>query len=343
MKKIIGFILCVCIAFSMLSVSAVYAAGTGNYYISEKDWDSLCDTVLYAAQVDFYFNENTAAEDILYKFVINPYNEPLFEKYYRTEEKYDYYGGDSYVDSKIRTDYPFTTVYDAAVTDIILKKYFNVSENEISKLHKVGEIHEIDDGTSAFYYDGAYYVSWVGGYGGPYDSVVSRNITADYGNGKYGIHFKCKWDFDGNTFDIYCVAKKSDEYASNAWCVYSVSNEDNNKIKVILDGSRLYFEQDPIIKDDRTLVPMRAIFEAMGADVDWDGNTRTITGKRASTQIKMQIGSRVLEKNGISIYLDVPAQLIDGYTMIPVRAVAESFGSSVDWDNAAKIVYIDTH
>ena len=113
------------------------------------------------------------------------------------------------------------------------------------------------------------------------------------------------------------------------------------QIRVLLNGSELSFEQPPIIKDDRTLVPMRAIFEAMGATVDWEDSTKTVTSKKGSTTITVTIDNNIMYKNNVETYLDVPAQLIGDYTMVPVRAVAESFGADVTWDESTRTICID--
>lgn len=136
------------------------------------------------------------------------------------------------------------------------------------------------------------------------------------------------------TYAIFHDEKAWEEYA-----VYYKLNNDN--ITVILNGQELTFDQPPIIKDDRTLVPLRAIFEAMGAAVDWNGNTQTVTSTKGSTTISMTIGSNIMLKNSVEIYLDVPAQLVGDYTMVPVRAVAEAFGADVNWEESTRTIYID--
>ena len=110
-----------------------------------------------------------------------------------------------------------------------------------------------------------------------------------------------------------------------------------------LNDAPMNFEKSPVIKDGRVLVPLRAIFEAMGATVAWDGNAQKATSSKNGTTVEITIGSNVLYKNGAAVALDVPAQLIDGYTMVPVRAVAEAFGAEVAWDDSTKTVYINQY
>ena len=111
-------------------------------------------------------------------------------------------------------------------------------------------------------------------------------------------------------------------------------------ISVLLNGQLLEFVQPPVLIDGRTLVPLRAIFEAMGANIDWDDETLTVTSVRDDITVTLQIGSNVLVRNGEEIPLDVPAQLVNGRTMVPARAVAESFGAEVGWDGSTHTVII---
>lgn len=111
-------------------------------------------------------------------------------------------------------------------------------------------------------------------------------------------------------------------------------------INVVLDGEYLYFDQNPIIEDGRTLVPMRAIFEALGATVNWEQSTQTITSKKDNITIILQIGSNIMKKNTEDIILDVPAKIYNDYTMVPARAVAEAFGCNVGWDGDTRTVTI---
>ena len=111
-------------------------------------------------------------------------------------------------------------------------------------------------------------------------------------------------------------------------------------INVIVNGTALTFDQPPVVVDGRTLVPLRAIFEALGAEVKWEQSTQTVTAVRGDATITMQIGSNILKRNRENIELDVPAQIIGGRTLVPARAVAESFGAEVLWDASTRTVTI---
>lgn len=110
--------------------------------------------------------------------------------------------------------------------------------------------------------------------------------------------------------------------------------------KVVLNGQGLKFEVPPTIENGRTLVPLRAIFEALGANIKWDDNTQTITATKPGTEIKLIIGGQTY-KNGQQISLDVPAKIINGRTLVPLRFVSEAMGCQVDWDGDTETITIN--
>ena len=114
------------------------------------------------------------------------------------------------------------------------------------------------------------------------------------------------------------------------------------EISVTLDGVKVNFDQPPIIVDDRPLVPLRAIFEALGATVDWNPENRTVTSVKEDTTVSLTIGIAELYKNGAVIAIDVPPQIVGDRTLVPVRAIAESFNLLVDWDAPTRTVVIKT-
>lgn len=121
----------------------------------------------------------------------------------------------------------------------------------------------------------------------------------------------------------------------------SCSAENSSNISVTVNGNAVTFDQPPIMVNDRTLVPLRAIFEALGATVDWNGETQTVTSTRDNTTVSLTIGSNIMTKNSISYELDVPAQIVGERTLVPVRAIAEAFGSAVDWNGETQTVIIN--
>ncbi|MBT2687185.1 copper amine oxidase N-terminal domain-containing protein [Bacillus sp. ISL-47] len=116
----------------------------------------------------------------------------------------------------------------------------------------------------------------------------------------------------------------------------------STNIIVLLDGEPLAFDQAPVIKSGRTLVPFRKIFEELGADVSYDSKSKTVTAVRADKVIKLKIGSVYTTVNGKTVKIEVPAQIMNSRTLVPLRFVSESIGAKVSWDNDEKIVEIET-
>lgn len=122
----------------------------------------------------------------------------------------------------------------------------------------------------------------------------------------------------------------------------------SDEIKVILNGNTLQFDQPPVISKGRTLVPMRAILEALGASVEWDSETKSVTSAKDNTVVLLTVGSTTMtySKAGesiVNVTLDAPPEIINGRTMIPARAIAEAFDCDVKWDSATRTVTITSN
>ncbi len=116
-------------------------------------------------------------------------------------------------------------------------------------------------------------------------------------------------------------------------------------VQVILNGQQLRLDPAPVILNDRTLVPLRGVFEAMGAVPHWDGESRTVQVTLGSHYVKLQIDRRLaclnLACTSASV-LDVPAQIIENRTYVPIRFISTALGARVSWDDAARAVIIET-
>ncbi len=115
---------------------------------------------------------------------------------------------------------------------------------------------------------------------------------------------------------------------------------------VYLNGQQMTFEAAPFMENDRTLVPMRAIFEAVKSTIQWDEDTNTVIGvkeKNGETNfVTLQIGSVTAFLNSSPVTLDVPPVLVNDRTFVPLRFVVESLGEKVEWDDATQSVLITT-
>ncbi|PKM78002.1 MAG: hypothetical protein CVU90_04625 [Firmicutes bacterium HGW-Firmicutes-15] len=101
---------------------------------------------------------------------------------------------------------------------------------------------------------------------------------------------------------------------------------------VILNGRQLEFEVLPTIENNRTMVPLRTIFESMGAKVDWNSTTLVVTATKGDITVILPLNSRTATVNGSIYNLEVPSKIVNNRTLAPLRFVAEAFGGTVTWD-----------
>ncbi|ALS24425.1 copper amine oxidase N-terminal domain-containing protein [Paenibacillus naphthalenovorans] len=114
------------------------------------------------------------------------------------------------------------------------------------------------------------------------------------------------------------------------------------EIKVMIDGELQTFEQPPVNDSGNVLVPMRAIFEALGATVLWNQEQRAVQAKKGGTTIDLKLGSKDALINGSPKTLDAPAKLVGSSTMVPIRFISEALGAKVEWDQLTQTVLIET-
>ena len=114
-------------------------------------------------------------------------------------------------------------------------------------------------------------------------------------------------------------------------CGITAMAADNTEYSVVLDGQKLVFDQAPINLNGRIMVPMRAIFEAYGATVNWDQGTKTVTAREGSKTIKLTVNKNSAYINGALFTLDVAPVIENGRTLVPVRFVSESLDATVSW------------
>jgi len=114
-----------------------------------------------------------------------------------------------------------------------------------------------------------------------------------------------------------------------------------DEITVTLNGTPIKFDVTPIIENDRILVPFRVIFEALGAEVDWNYETQIAIAELREMTIVLTIGSEIAYVNGQPIELDVSPRIVDNRTLVPLRFVAENFGFDVEWNDVTKTISIN--
>ncbi len=120
--------------------------------------------------------------------------------------------------------------------------------------------------------------------------------------------------------------------------------EEYPQVTVVINGQELSSDQPAVIIDGRTMVPMRAIGEALNVVVNWESDTKTVVFSKDGTTASMIVGSKALiVTDGSSTHtvsIDSPAVIINSRTLVPVRFISENFGATVDWNNSSRTVTI---
>ena len=132
----------------------------------------------------------------------------------------------------------------------------------------------------------------------------------------------------------YCAMSSAEE-------IYEQLAKRENAPYVVMNNNVLGFETPPVIEDDHTLVPMRFLFEQMGADVEWNQETQTATATMNNTAVAFSINDTNAEVNGAAATMDVPARLINDKTMVPLRFLSEEMGYTVTWDESTRTAVIE--
>ena len=156
-----------------------------------------------------------------------------------------------------------------------------------------------------------------------------------------------RWEFAVQTEDEY-----ADMFAVGLALGFdgNLNTRPQDGIVVLLDGAPLTFDVAPLFVNNRALVPMRAIFEALGATVEWHQGTQEIAASNETHHFWLQIGNYQMTRTTrcpfgmlTIIELDVPPMIVRNRTLVPLRAVSEAFGASVDWCGDTQTITIITN
>lgn len=160
-----------------------------------------------------------------------------------------------------------------------------------------------------------------------YDPGDVITLSSDWTGGDYG----------GYTFwAVWQVAENEPEFTT-------IKLQINNP-RITVDGTSYYIDSlgtTPLIVNNRTLLPIRAVIEAMGGTVGWNGSTKVVTLSVGNRELNLQIDSKTMWDASNVYTLDTAPVIIGGRTMLPVRAVAEYFGATVSWDGSSKTTTIE--
>ncbi|KRF28119.1 stalk domain-containing protein [Paenibacillus sp. Soil787] len=172
-------------------------------------------------------------------------------------------------------------------------------------------------------------------YIGKVEYILNGQVIASQTDLPYGLELRAGDVPEGSVIQIRVYNKSGKQTALRT---FNLSSE----VSVEIDGKEQKFEQAPAIVKGSTFTPLRAIFEAMGATVDYEAATRTVTAKKGSTTLRLTLDQKTVYVNGQAVQLDEPAQLVNGYTLAPARFVGETFGGKVAWDGSSRTVTITT-
>ena len=144
--------------------------------------------------------------------------------------------------------------------------------------------------------------------------------------------------------DEIVIEDYRDYYVGDKEEVFSQLREKlpNNPVYVKFNGDILGFDEPPIIEDGSTLVPMRFLFEQMGAYVEWDSETQTATATLDNKALTFSIDNVNARINNKPAKMDVPARLVNGKTMVPLRFLSENMGYDVDWDADSRTAIVNS-
>ena len=166
-----------------------------------------------------------------------------------------------------------------------------------------------------------------GKFSGKYANVLYENNLWGYTD-----FSKDKNEENANETDILEESTFSPEIISNNLSVIKLKINDKS---VLVDGKKQLLLHPPIIKDERTLLPIRMIAEAVGGTVLWEEETKKITITGKDTRITLTVSSALAKVNNRIIPLDVAPEIYDGVTLVPLRFIAENLGMDVKWNGKA--------
>jgi uncharacterized protein YkwD len=169
--------------------------------------------------------------------------------------------------------------------------------------------------------------------------TVTTKCTPTFGDG-IGVELTKTWSFTTAGGSSTSPAKPPVDSTRSASEIIAPASAVQQKANVTIDGVKQSFHQSAVIVEGSTLVPMRAIFEKLGATLKWDNNTQTATATKGDKTISISIGKENAFVNGRSVQLAAKAMLVNGNTMVPLRFVSEALGGSVTWDANTSTAHI---
>ena len=268
----------------------------------------------------------------MYWNVLMKYPEVKLINYFNVErpgEKEEYYISDK--------PYAVDVLNEAATSGAYLPSYGSDAEFVFSK---AGE-------SSVLYGKGGYVNLYTLAHIPKVHSLeVNYRIDGAWYHSSKEIPYKCRLKLENISDGVHSVEISASGLSKKYYFLKSGNvlrfiPEKSDKIRVFISGNELLSDVSPIIEDGRTMVPMRSIFEALGAEINWNDSTKTVTSKSGDREISVTIGKKSITVNGAEMPLDVAPVISGGRTLVPARAVSEGLGCSVYWNNETRVVSIE--
>lgn len=149
---------------------------------------------------------------------------------------------------------------------------------------------------------------------------------------------------NGRIYEVIYTRNRVDNHFSDIEAMLETIDYSNGAIKILVNASPVESDSTPLIIDDRTVVPIRAIAESMDYKVSWDPDKQLVTlvEKTGAVTLELYVNKNVAYRNGEEIMLDVPPVIRNSRTYLPVRAVAEAMYATVKWKAESKEIIILT-
>ncbi len=272
----------------------------------------------------------------MYWYLIMKYPQIKMINYFNVP--FDNYGEHYYFSDKSGMDYIFR---EAAASGAYLRSANDTPKFVFKPAYDGGTLHAENGKIKLYTY--AYFANQP-------NLTVNYRIDDAWYSSSDAIPYSSELEFSGlsdgeHKLTISALGESKDYYFHKKGNFVKFGGEPNTweeDIRVIVNGDEVVFpDQKPAIVNDRTLVPLRAIFEALKAEVEWDDETKTVTSKKGDISVSLAIDSDRLYQNGQEKILDVPAQIMNGRTMVPVRAISEAFQCQVGWDQNTRTVTVE--
>lgn len=114
------------------------------------------------------------------------------------------------------------------------------------------------------------------------------------------------------------------------------------QIGVFVDGSAVKFDVPPQMLSGWVFVPLRGVFEKMGAKVAFDKSSGLVSADKGRTHVELRVGNKLAKVNDDTVFMVQPALAVQGRTLVPLRFLSEALGAEVDWNGGRRMVLISS-